>query len=127
MFDKAYDGRKNIARELRRYQKNKWCVYLHRYYIGFDEEPIFYCEQQGKVVDMYNPDLNPLDFGLWRNIEKRMDDAAPTGRESVVAFKKRLRRTALATSTAQVQKTVEAMRARAQQIYDADGQDISRD
>ena len=56
-----------------------------------------------------------------------MNMSAPKGRESVATFKKRLRKTALRTSTAAVQKAVEAMRKRAQMIWEADGGHIARD
>ncbi len=75
----------------------------------------------------YSPDLMPLDFSLWTDIGKRVRNTAPKGRESVSAFKQRLRRLALCTSTATVRAAVEAMRARAAMIWAADGKDIARD
>jgi hypothetical protein len=56
-----------------------------------------------------------------------MATTAPKGDESVVAFKKRLRRTALRTSRATVRKMIKAMRKKAKAIYDADGGDIKSD
>ena len=75
----------------------------------------------------YSPELMPLDFSLWANIGLRMDGCAPRGRESVAAFKKRLRRVALETPAAEVRSAVEGMRKRAQQIWEADGKNIPRD
>ena len=75
----------------------------------------------------YSPDLMPLDFSLWNDISSRMDKSAPGGRESAKAFKARLRRTALRTSTTTVRSAVEAMRSRADQIWKAKGKDIARD
>ena len=75
----------------------------------------------------YSPDLMPLDFTLWEDIEDRMETTAPKGRESVATFKKRLRRVALGTPTATVQKAVATMRKRAAMIWEAKGKDIARD
>lgn len=75
----------------------------------------------------YSPDLNPLDFGLWQNIEKRMLDTAPKGRETAAAYKKRLRRTALSTPTTLLRSMLESIRDRAKAVYEANGGDIVRD
>ena len=75
----------------------------------------------------YSPDLNPLDFSLWQNIEARMAKAEPHGKETVAAFKQRLRRVALATPTSDVRKMLEAVRVRAKAIHSAKGGDIERD
>ena len=75
----------------------------------------------------YSPDLNPLDFSLWANVSKRMQDAAPKGRESVGAWKKRLRRTALRTPKAEIRKMVARIRSKAKEIYDNKGGDIASD
>ena len=75
----------------------------------------------------YSPDLMPLDFSLWRTIEDAMDKCAPKGRESAAVYKARLRRVALRTPTSVVRKAVEAMKKRAQMIYNAGGKDIARD
>ena len=48
----------------------------------------------------------PLDFSLWANIEKRMAEAAPKGKESQGSFKARLRRVALRTPMAIVRAAV---------------------
>ena len=44
-----------------------------------------------------------------------------------MAFKARLRRMALRTSTKTVRKAMEAMRTRARQIWEAKGKNIARD
>lgn len=53
------------------------------------------------------PDLMPLDAKLWKLIEDRMDEAAPTGIEARSAFLKRLRRTALALPRREVRNAIE--------------------
>ena len=35
----------------------------------------------------YSPDLNPLDFFLWKEVEDRMEKNRPRGRETVTAYK----------------------------------------
>lgn len=75
----------------------------------------------------YSPDLNPLDFSLWANIGARMDASAPKGKESILAFKKRLRRTALRTPKAAVRKMVAAIKGKAKAIFEAKGGDIGSD
>ena len=69
----------------------------------------------------------PLDFTLWADISKRMAAAAPKGRETIAAFKMRLKRTALATPKATVRKALIAMRQRAAMICQAKGLDIAQD
>ena len=75
----------------------------------------------------YSPDLMPLDFSLCTDIKARMAAGAPKGRESIAAFKMRLRHTALTTPKATVRKAVAAMRGRASKICDAKGLNIARD
>ena len=75
----------------------------------------------------YSPDMMPLDFSLWRNIQLRMDESDPKGRETAMAFKKRLRKTAMATPRADVRKMVACIRSKAQEIFDAQGGSIASD
>ena len=70
--------------------------------------------------------MNPLDFSLWQAIEtKALAGRRP--RESGSDYKARLRKTALTMPRAAVRKAVEAIRTRAQQIFDAGGGHIARD
>ena len=75
----------------------------------------------------YSPDLNPMDFFLWAEVESRMSKNAPSRLETVAGYKARLRRTALAIPTAAVKKAVEDVKARAQAIWDADGGNVPKD
>ena len=75
----------------------------------------------------YSPDLNPLDYFLWADIQRRMDMTAPRGRETADAFKRRLRATAFATPRRSVRKAVAQMKDRAAAIYAAGGENIAWD
>ena len=75
----------------------------------------------------YSPDMMPLDFCLWDDISKHMDATAPAEAESATAFKARLRRVALRTSSTTVCAAVEAMRMRAKAIAESKDKDIARD
>ena len=76
----------------------------------------------------YSPDLNPLDFCIWADIERRALNGSPkTGRESVEAYKVRLRKVAMATSRAMIKRAVLSMSTRVQAVYDAEGGHIARD
>ena len=60
-------------------------------------------------------------------VKERMQASTPSGRETVDAYKARLRRTALSTPTADVKKMIANVKKRAGDIDDADGGDIQRD
>ena len=109
-----------------------------RYTIVEDGDPTGYKSSVGKqgkrdagisTIDLppYSADLNPLDYSIWEAITNRMLERAPKGRESVAAFKKRLRRTALNLPEAIVRKAIGAMPKRIQAVYEAKGQNIACD
>ena len=76
----------------------------------------------------YSPDLNPLDFCIWADIEKRMLMGGPkNGRENVEAYKVRLRRVAMATSKTLINRALLSMHDRIQAVYDAKGGHIAKD
>lgn len=75
----------------------------------------------------YSPDLNPLDFSLWSAVQQKVLAEAPSGRESVAAFKARLRRTALRLPASLVKKAVENIQARAVAVLNANGGNIQAD
>ena len=75
-----------------------------------------------------SPDLNPLDFCIWSNIEGRMMKAGPRkGCEALDQYKVRLRKTAMAKSRALVRKAVANMHERSVAIYKAQGDHIKMD
>ena len=75
----------------------------------------------------YSPDLNPLDFFLWDEIERRMVANALAEMETVDAYKKRLRLTALRPPHRLVAKSVSAMPARMLAVVEAKGHGIKKD
>jgi hypothetical protein len=109
-----------------------------RYTILQDNDPRGY--QAKKAVDArtakhmcsmdlprYSPDLNPLDYGIWDAVQRQLDKQAVKGKETVAAFKARLRRTALRLPRATVEKVVLGMKKRLKAVVAAKGHDISVD
>jgi hypothetical protein len=71
---------------------------------------------------------NPLDFFLWSDIERRMLKSGPVKqKETVAAYKNRLRKVAMPTSKALIQKAMDSMRKRIAAIYAARGNHINFD
>ena len=75
----------------------------------------------------YSPDLNPLDFTLWRTIEDRARESLGKKKVSVKKYKAVLRRAALRLSPKIVRAAMDDMRARIGQIYKAGSDNIARD
>ena len=77
-----------------------------RYTILEDNDPVGYKSNKAKVAKLdfkiepvrfpkYSPDLNPLDFYVWSEIERRMLASRVKGVESAKQYKSRLRRVAM--------------------------------
>ena len=75
----------------------------------------------------YSPDLNPMDFFLWAEVERRMFAAKAPSKETVAQYKTRLRRTAFAIPGSVIEKTVADFKRQTTAVYNADGGDIHRD
>ena len=75
----------------------------------------------------YSPDLNPLHFSLWNEGERRTLKCAPKKVETVVAYKARLRLTALNLPKEMVTKAVRSMPEKIKQVIDAKGGSIKSD
>ena len=115
------------------------CAGQKRKYLVFeDNDPVGYKSGKGiqakanvgiKAVPMpqYSPDLNPLDFSLWDAIEDRMFANHPDTVETVAAYKKRLRRTALRLSPAVVEKAMRKIPGRMKDVIAAKGYNIKKD
>ena len=75
----------------------------------------------------YSPDLNPCDYFLWKDIERRMNACQNMRRESREQYLARLKRAALSTSKETVRKGLAQMPARIRAVCDADGAHIAMD
>ena len=75
-----------------------------------------------------SPDLNPLEFFLWSDVERRLKQNAPRGRETLEAFKTRLRQVAMSTPRESVREALgDGMRKRIRAVFEARGGHIARD
>lgn len=126
-----YEGA--IIKTLRKVRGRK-----RKYLILEDNDPVGYKSNKGKMAKSnmhievleyprYSPDLNPLDYSLWQQIEKQTLEESPKGKETVEAYKARLRTNALNLPKAAVVKAVEALPRRAQAVVDKQGGNIPRD
>ena len=75
----------------------------------------------------HSPDLNPLDYFLWSEVERRMDMQPAPKKETVEQYKARLRRTAMAIPKAVIRKGIMSLKKRARAVMEAHGGDIPRD
>ena len=75
----------------------------------------------------YSPDLNPLDYFVWSEVDRRMGLAKVTRVETKAQYMARLRRTALSIPKATMAKAVAQMKRRASDIADAKGGNIKID
>ena len=109
-----------------------------RYLLFEDNDPAGYKSRAGKAaksdlgivavpMPAYSPDLNPMDFSLWTEIERRMAESTPKRMETVAAYMKRLRLTALRLPARIVSKSVGAMPKRMRAVSAAKGYSISID
>ena len=75
----------------------------------------------------YSPDLNPLDFFLWNEVERKMGEQKAPANEKAEAYKCRLRRTAMRIPQAVIRKALNNIKTRARAVVEAKGGDIPRD
>ena len=75
----------------------------------------------------YSPDLNPMDYFLWSEVQRRMALQDAPKRETAEEYKQRLRRTAMNIPKAVIKKAIADMRSRARAVVAAKGGDIARD
>ena len=75
-----------------------------------------------------SPDLNPLDYGLWAEVNKRMRNQElkykAARKETVKQYAARLRRTAMRIPAAYFEKLIGSMQRRCKALRDADGHDF---
>ena len=84
-------------------------------------------ESKIRVVEIppRSPDLNPLDYGFWAELNRRMrrqeKKFKPSFKESRKVYMARLRRTAMNMPASALKPLVESLKRRCRQIWEADG------
>ena len=98
---------------------------------GYKSGPAMDAKAELKIQSMelpaYSPDLNPQDFALWNEVERRMAEQGAPPDETADGFKSRLRRTALLIPKSVVTKMLASMKNRVQSIYEQKGGNVARD
>ena len=69
----------------------------------------------------YSPDLNPLDFFVWSEVERRALSGRASGVVSAKAYRARLRRIATALPRGAIERALASIPKRAKAIVDAKG------
>ena len=115
----------------RRGEKRRYTVLEDNDPSGYKSKKALAAKAECGVVTInlprYSPDLNPLDYFLWEEVEQRMARNAPKGPETVVSFKRRLRRTALAIPEAVIRKGIADMKGRIGNCFKHRGKHITWD
>ena len=86
-------------------------------------------QEHMRTLDLppYSPDLQPLDFSIWNQIEQKARDAVGDADVTAAQYRAILRRAALRLSPAVVAKAVDDMPRRVQAIVAARGGHIQDD
>ena len=79
------------------------------------------------ALPTYSPDINPCDYALWDEVQRRVDSQPTPVSETVAEYKERLRKAALTIPKGTVRKLVASMKARTQDVYERKGGHIPRD
>ena len=78
-------------------------------------------------VPTYSPDLNPLDFAVWKDVERRILEKKRKGDETRASCISRLRRTAQHTSPVFLRKAVMSMKGKIKEVIKVKGAPIESD
>ena len=112
-------------------EKKKYVVLEDNDPVGYKSNKAIKAKGEMGIAAMsfprYSPDLNPLDYSVWQEVESRMTKNKPKKLESVNVFKKRLRRTALGIPESVIRKGLENMKKRIQKCWENDGKFIKWD
>lgn len=109
-----------------------------RYHILEDNDPTGYkstaaihAKDELKITTetfpRYSPDLNPLDYFLWEEVEKRMKAGAPKRTETTEEFNVRLRKTAMAIPQRVIRAGISSLGRRIEACFKHNGGHIPRD
>lgn len=125
--------RKVLAPALKRHRgaKRTYTILEDNDPTGFKATPAVNAKEELKIqpIDFptYSPDLNPLDFAVWQEVEKRMSGQRTPKSETIDGFKDRLKRTAKSIPAGVVRKMLSSIKKRAQGIYECGGGNMPRD
>ena len=75
----------------------------------------------------YSPDLNPLDYFVWAEVNRRMGSQSAPANESQTAYKSRLRQTAMSIPAPAIRAAVGKMKAKAAEVVQSKGGRIPSD
>ena len=75
----------------------------------------------------YSPDLNPLDYFVWAEVNRRMGSQSAPANESQTAYKSRLRQTAMSIPAPAIRVAVGKMKAKAAEVVQSKGGRIPSD
>jgi hypothetical protein len=110
----------------------------NQYIILEDNDPTVYKSNKGKkakkdlkirAIDYprHSPDLHPLDFFVWSEVERRMALQKQPKNETAAQYKARLRHVALGIPEKVVRQAVLSIKKRAAMVVTAKGGDTKRD
>ena len=122
-----------IIKALRRHHGHK-----AKYHILEDNDPTGYkstaamqAKEELKITTepfpRYSPDLNPLDYFLWEEVENRMKAGDPNRPETLDEFKVRLRKTAMSIPQHVIRDGILSVNGRIEGCYKNKGGHIPRD
>ena len=129
--EELYNGPIIAALRRNRGQKRKYRIIEDNDPTGYKSNLAIATKAELKIVPedwpRYSPDLNPLDFFIWNEVEVRMSKTRAPTSETLEHYKARLRRCAMAIPARVIKKAVASIRDRAAAIAKENGGDIPRD
>ncbi|CAK0823042.1 unnamed protein product [Prorocentrum cordatum] len=98
---------------------------------GYKSKKAVDCKRGLKITPIkfpkYSPDLNPLDYFLWAEVNRRMAEQSAPANESQSAYKARLRRVAMGIPKGVIRAAVAKMKTKAAEVVVAEGGRIPSD
>ncbi|CAK0851927.1 unnamed protein product, partial [Prorocentrum cordatum] len=92
---------------------------------GYKSKKAVDCKRGLKITPIkfpkYSPDLNPLDYFLWAEVNRRMAEQSAPANESQSAYKARLRRVAMGIPKSVIRAAVAKMKTKAAEVVVAEG------
>ena len=127
----AYQGPIQSALKKHRPEKSVWRIVEDNDPSGYKTAKARAAKKALDIEPMewpgYSPDLNPLDFSLWKAVEERAREAIGQRQVSAKEYKRVLRQAALRLPARVVRSAVADMRRRIAACYENNGGNIPRD